>query len=481
MRLSQLVRILWAYRASTLWIVVVVVAAAVAASLLLPKKYKAESAVVVDIRGSDPLAQDAAVAMQPATGYLATQADVIGSHNVALKVVDRMKLTSDPEIVAKYQRDIGDTAAPGAIRDWAADYVLKSLTVKPSKDSNVIYMQFKSHDAQTAANVANAFADSYIQTSLELNVDPARRQAGWFDQQVNDLRTALETAQSKLSAYQGAHGVIGTDDSRLDVENARLTDISTHLVGAQAAMYDAETRQRQMQDATAKGRIDESINLLNNPLLQNLKSDMARSEAKFADVSQRFDHNHPQYMSARAELESLRSKVASEISNAAGTIAREAQVARQNTTDLQRAVDQQRSRILALQHNQDELAVLKRDVENARTAYDSGMQRGSQTRLESRLDHTNIAILNRAFVPINPAWPRLPLNAALAVILGLMLGMGVSLTRESFNRRVHSRDDLLEGADIAVLAELPRARISMRRRRGRRVRPVEAEPRIESA
>ncbi len=480
MRLSQLIRILWAYRATGLCILITVVAAAVAASLLLPKKYKAESAVVVDVRGSDPLAQEGGAATQTASNYLATQVDVIASHNVALKVVERMKLADDPQVIGRFRDSTAGMGEPGAIRDWEADELLKSLTVKPSHDSNVIFMQFAGRDPRMAADIVNAFADSYIQTSLELNVDPARRQAGWFDQQVKDLRAALEAAQSRLSAYQGAHGVIGTDDGRLDVENARLTEISNRLVAAQAVMYDAETRQKQMLDAVAKGRVDESVNLLNNPLLQNLKADLARSEAKFADVSQRYDRNHPQFMSARAELESLRSKVASEIDNAAGTVAREAQVARQNSTDLQRAVEQQRSRILALQHNQDELSVLKRDVENARTAYDSALQHGSQNRLESRLDHTNIAILNRAFVPIHPAWPRLPLNTALAVILGLMLGAGVSLIRESLTRRIHSRDDLLEGADIAVLAELPRARIPMLRRR-RAPRIVDAEPRVEPA
>ena len=291
MRFSQLIRILWAHKSTSLCILAAVLAAAVAASLLLPKKYKAESAIIVDERGSDPLAHDGAAPTQQASNYLATQADVIASHNVALKVMDRMKLANEPEFIRKFQN-----AADGAgnIRDWGADELLKFLTVRPSHDSNVIYMQFKSNDPRTAADIANAFADSYLQTSLELKVNPARRQAGWFDQQVNDLRAALENAQHKLSAYQGDHGVIGTDDTRLDVETARLTEISNHLVTAQAAMYDAETRQRQMNDALAKDRADASVNVLINPLLQNLKAELARSEAKFADVAQRYDRNHPQ-------------------------------------------------------------------------------------------------------------------------------------------------------------------------------------------
>jgi chain length determinant protein EpsF len=463
-------------------IVVLMLAIAVAASLLLPKKYTGESAVVVDARSIDPLAQQGAITFQLAASYVSTQVDVIQSHNVALKVVDQMKLTTDPAIVEKFQDKTGGV---GSIRDWAAEEILKSLTVKPSRDSNVIFIAFTSMSPQAAADIANAFAEDYIQASLELTVDPARRQSGWFEQQVNDLRAALETAQRKLSAYQGAHGVIGADpdnNNKLDVENARLTELSNRFVDAQAAMYDAETRQRQMEEASAKGLSDESVTVLQNPLLQNLKTELARASAKFADTSQRYDHNHPQYISAQAELESLRSKVASEVNNAIGSVAREARIARQNMSDLQRAMEQQRKRILDLQHNQDEYTVLKRDEESARTAYDSAMQRGSQTRLESRLNNTNTAILNVAFPPMKPSSPRLLLNLALAIVLGVMLAVAASLAKERFDQRIHSRDDLLEGADIDVLAELPRARGSMRRRRrSHRSRTNDKTPRIEPA
>lgn len=251
MRLSQLIRILWVHRVMSMWIVVSVLALAVAASLLMPKKYTGESAVVVDARGIDPLAQNSPLQAQQASNYVATQVDVIGSHNVALKVVDRMKLTTDPQIIEKFQDKTGGV---GSIRDFAADEILKSLSVKLPRESDVIFINFTSRSPQVAADIANAFSEGYLQASVELKVDPAHRQAGWFDQQVSDLRTALETAQSKLSAYQGQHGVIGTDETnnKLDVETARLTEISNRFVDAQAAMYDAETRQRQMHEAAAK-------------------------------------------------------------------------------------------------------------------------------------------------------------------------------------------------------------------------------------
>jgi succinoglycan biosynthesis transport protein ExoP len=481
MRLSQLIRIIWIHRSMSMWILLSVLATAITASLLLPKKYTGESAVVVDARGIDPLEKDNVMQSQQEASYVATQVDVIESHNVALKVVDRMKLTTDPEILKKFQDKTGGV---GSIRDFAADEILKSLTVKPARDSDVISVEFTSKSPRAAADITNAFSEGYLQASLELKVDPAGHQAGWFDQQISDLRTTLETAQHKLSAYQAQHSIIGTDETnvnKIDVETARLTEISNRFVDAQAAMYDAETRQRQMNEAAAKGLADESVNVQQNPLLQNLKSELAHSTATFAQVAQRFDHNHPEYLSAQAELQALRSKVAAEVANANMAVEREARVARQNTADLQRAMDQQRKRILDLQHNQDEYTVLKRDEESARTAYDSAMQRGGETELESRLKNTNTAILNFAFPPMKPSSPILLLNLALGLILGCMLATGASLIKERLDQRIHTRLDLLEGLGIAVLAELPSVRISKRQYRRRRpwFRAKEKIPRLE--
>src|SRR3984885_11386028 len=125
MRLSQCVRILWVHRGMCFGIFVATLALAVAASFVLPKKYTGKSAVVVDERGIDPLAPDGAMPVQLAANFVATQVDVIESHNVALKVVDKMKLAKDPEVIERFNNKTGGV---GSIRDWEAEVLLKSLT-----------------------------------------------------------------------------------------------------------------------------------------------------------------------------------------------------------------------------------------------------------------------------------------------------------------------------------------------------------------
>jgi capsular polysaccharide biosynthesis protein len=89
------------------------------------------------------------------------------------------------------------------------------------------------------------------------------------------------------------------------------------------------------------------------------------------------------------------------------------------------------------------------------------MQRHTQVRLESRLDQTDIAVLNAAIPPLVPTFPKIPLNIVLSIFIGLMLGAGAALLLEMMNRRVRSRDDLAYAAGVPVLAEI--ARVSTRK------------------
>jgi polysaccharide biosynthesis transport protein len=421
-------------------------------SLLWPKTYRGEASVVVDSSNPDPVTGNP-TAGGMASAYLATQVDVITSHNVALKVVDRLKLNDDPAIINQFRAKTGGT---GSIRDWIANLLDLNLDVIPSRESSVITIGYYARDAQVAAELANGFAESYIETDRELKNDTARRQSGWFQEQTLDLRKGLEIAQQRLAEYQRSNVIVANSQDRLDVESARLGDITAQLVTAQAQLGDAQAKLQQMHQATGKQQIDQLPDILGNPLLQSMKADLGRAEGKLADTAQRLDSNHPQYLQAAAEVTELRRKLLAEIANATGAIQQTSEISQQRVKELQGALDQQKARIIQLQQQHDAIDVLNRDVQNAQHTYDAAIQRTDALGLEGRNDQSTIAVLDKAVAPINAARPRILLNTALACVLGGLLAFGAAIAAERFDRRVRTRIDLLESTDMAVLAEIPR-------------------------
>jgi uncharacterized protein involved in exopolysaccharide biosynthesis len=155
-----------------------------------------------------------------------------------------------------------------------------------------------------------------------------------------------------------------------------------------------------------------------------------------------------------SENQSLREKLGSEMRKVVAGIESSARQSRQREADLVKAMSAQRARLLELKENRNEFTVLRRNVESAERAYDTAMQRSVVSQVDSRASQTNVTVLNQAFVPGAPSHPKVVLNIVLSVLVGTMLGIGIVILLEMFDRRVRSPNDLENGWNVPMLAVL---------------------------
>ncbi|UTY55792.1 chain length determinant protein EpsF [Massilia sp. erpn] len=442
MNFSQFLLVLRARKTILIATMLVTVLGTVVVSLLLPKTYKATSSLLLNYKGVDPLT-GLTLPGQLLPGYMATQIDIISSKNVALRVVDQMRLADSPAVLSQFNEA---TQGRGNVRDWLAELLLKKLEIVPSRESSVVNISFNGSDPQFVAAIANAFAEEYQRVSIQLKVEPLKKASAYFNEQTKLLRDNVEAAQSRLSKYQQEHGIVAVDN-RLDVETTRLNDLSVQLVAAQGQAMEANSRQ-----SMAKGqRSSESPDVATNPLIQNLKISLGTAESKLAEVGQRLGRNHPQYLSAQAEVDKLRSELREQMQVTSNSVGNNAQILSEREGSIRAALAAQKAKVLELNRTRDEMNVLVKDVESAQRAFDTASQRFSQTKIEGQADQSDISVLNPAVAPIEPAGPRVMLNTALALVIGAMLGLGFSVLAEMLDRRVRSEGDLGEVLGIPVL------------------------------
>jgi chain length determinant protein EpsF len=441
MSIHQFLLILLARKKIILTALLLTVALALGFSLIQSKTYRATASVLLNYKGVDPLT-GLTMPGQLLPGYMATQIDIISSKNVALRVVDALRLASSPAVVQQFN---DANQGRGSVRDWLADLLLKKLEIVPSRESSVVEISFKGADPQFAAAVANAFADEYQKITVQLKTEPAKKASTYFNEQTKQLRDNVEAAQARLSKYQQEKGIVSLDNNRVDVELSRLNDLSAQLVAAQTAAMEGNSRQAATEAALG------SPDVGNNALIQTMRANVAVAEGRFADTSQRYGSNHPLYLAAKAELD----KVRGELNAAMGTVSRSvgtnAQVLRQRESELRQAVAQQKTRVLELNRARDELGVLLKDLDSAQRAFDAASMRFSQTRIEAQSEQSDISVLNPAVAPTEPAGPRVLLNTLISVLLGTIIGVGLALLLELLNRPVRSSSDVRDLLGIPVL------------------------------
>jgi chain length determinant protein EpsF len=368
------------------------------------------------------------------------------SDRVALKVIRELKLLDSPALREQWV----EAGSPGTIEQWLILSLQSQLDVQPSRESNVITLNYKAPDPRFAAGMANAFAQAYIATTLELRAKPAQSFKSLFVEQTRSARQALEAAQARLTAFQREKGLIATDE-RLDVETARLSELSSQLTQLEA--ISAESASRQAQARGAQGdRIQE---VLNSPLVSQLKADLSRNEARLRELETRFGARHPQVLEAQATISELRSRIASETTRITSGVGVTNTINRGRVAQVRSELASQRQKVLALKAVRDESRLLQRDVESAQRIYENLAVRQNQTQLETENNQSFANQLTVALPPAEHSSPRLPLNTALAVFVGALLGITVALLLELADRRIRSPDDVVATLALPVLGTLP--------------------------
>ena len=430
----------------------VTVLAAAVASLLLPKTYRATASLLVDVKDEQSMsnALQQFMPQRERMGHMQTQMDIITSEKVGRKVVRELKLADSPELRANFE-DRGPKGV--SIEDWLVESLLERLKVETSQ-SSVIHVTFSSRDPGFAAQAANAFAKAYIDTMLELRVEPTQQAAAWFNEQLKSLRANLENAQARLTDFHRKQGIVSADE-RLDVEFTRLGELSTQVVKAQDQTFESKARWRLTRETLDKGASPADLPEVHaNPYIQRLKSDLMLAESKLQELATRYGANYPQYGAQVSEVQSLRERLDAEMRKVVEGIERSARLNRQREAEARGAMAAQHARLLGFKENRNELAVLSRDVENAQRTYETALQRFIVSQVEGRASQASATVLNPAVVPYKPFRPRIALNIALAMVIGTLLGAGAVFLLELFDRRVRVRSDLDSGLNIPLLVVL---------------------------
>ncbi|SEN57996.1 chain length determinant protein EpsF [Nitrosomonas marina] len=445
MNFLQLTRILQARFKIVLFVLLLTVLTTLCISILLPKSFKATTTVMLTSKGVDPVTGHT-IPVQLMHGFMATQLDIITSNRTALMVVDQLKLDQHTAIKQRFEKADGE----GSIRDWLASMLVKNLHVEPSRESNVISISFKGSDREFVAAVANAFARAYQEMNIRLSVEPSQQASVYLSNQLQVLREKLQLAQKKVSRFQQEEGIVDVDN-RLDVETRRLNELSSKLTLAQS---DVMGSGGERSDSNTDG----GHSLVNNTLINGLKVNLVQAEAKLADTQQRLGKNHPEYEGVKAQVAKIRAELAKHTKITT-------QKALSRETEIRDALENQKTKVLALQQARNELKLLLREAEGAQHAYDSALQHLNRTSLEGRSDLSSVSILDPATIPASHDSPNLQLNLVVSVFLGSLLGIVFSLLAEMTDRRIRSAEDLVDVLQTPILGSIDlRSKITKRSR-----------------
>jgi len=486
--------LLWRRKWLMFWIVFLSSLLTSVVVLLLTPRYTANVALYVEEQANDVFDLNAAVRGLPTdSALLGSQLEIITSRKLAASIIDRLNLMGDPEfneelrptttvtklkdslspmpwILAQFGQARSKPSADvseALERERVIDTFLEDVAAEVVENTRVIQISFTSDSATKAAQLANTVAEGYINERLEAKYESVRRTTIWLNERVSVLRAEVEASERAVEQFRQQSGLLERREGETLVQQ-QISELNTELILAGSKRAEAEARLSQARRLLASGAVNvgASSEVINSALISSLIQQEAEVKRSVAQMGQELGRRHPRILSARAELEDLQRKIASEIDRIQQGLQSEVSVARAREAALRNSVQDLEARLAESNADQVQLRALERDSTAARTTLETFLQRFQEFNAQDDLasQRPNATILSAAAIPEKPSFPQRTLIVIAAVFVSALISIIVVLIVERLtNTGFQSAEQLEAFLDIPVIGSIPRLAVSSRR------------------
>ena len=339
--------------------------------------------------------------------------------------------------------------------------LLGRLSIEPVRNSQLVNISYESKDPILAAAISNAIAAAYIDWNLGLRLQTQQDSAKFLDEQVKEQKLKLEASEQALQQYREKFGVVALTQTGAGKEaqtegTQKMFQVSSQVVEAQQKRIEAEIRYKKALELVKNPDQAESIpEVVNNPLINQIKNQEVDLMRKKAELAEKFGQKHPTMVALIQEMDNLHKKKVQEIRNIVSSLKSQYDIARSQEESLKAAAGRSRSETL----NQNKVAiqyqVLQQEVESNRALYDMLLKRLKETNVSEENRMVSIHVVDPAEVPKHPSKPKTSRNIMLAMVIGLMGGIGLAFFLEYLRYTIKTPDDLERFLNLPFLGPIP--------------------------
>ncbi|MGH9706711.1 MAG: polysaccharide biosynthesis tyrosine autokinase, partial [Candidatus Acidiferrales bacterium] len=203
------------------------------------------------------------------------------------------------------------------------------------------------------------------------------------------------------------------------------------------------------------GNVNALPSAQNNQVLQDLLKKKSDLDEQYADAVNLYGPNYPKVQRLAAQQKEVNDDLHNAQQTLLQTVQQEYQTANNHVEILQQALDKQKTEANDLAEKLVQYNILEHDAESNKQLYDGLLQKLKEAGITAGLRSSNIRIVDPALSPSSPSRPQKSRNILLAILVGLVGGIGLALFREYLDNTVKSPDDIESLTGLPSLAVVP--------------------------
>jgi len=329
-------------------------------------------------------------------------------------------------------------------------YIRSNLKAMPSRKSMLIEVAFTSSDPELSQVVVNTLVDEFISWKMEQRLAASNMARNFLMMQIDKSKINLEKAEEDLNRFAKRAGIVSLD-AKMNSIYRQLESLNSSVAKAEEDMI---TKKAIYQQAVNDG-ISNLPQVLRSNLVANLKNKYAQLRSEYDDLKITFHDDYPAVKNLKARMDSFAKRIEAEEQKILFAIKSEYLAAQMRAGSMQERISHQKELVLELNERATQYSIMAREVETNKGIYQSLLERIKEIESMAGISASNIQIVDRASVPIFQIKPNVRRNLLLAIVIGLIAGLGCAFLAEYLADTITNPEEISERFQIPILGMIP--------------------------
>lgn len=410
------------------------------------------------------------------SSQLDSEVEFVRSRAVALAVVKKLNLSEDLEfvnpnggtvtqLIQLVAQNLGTEMTQPTLSATdreriASDAVLGNLSVRRVGSSYVIEISFRSADGEKAAQIANAFADAYINDELNIKYQAARRASEWLEARIAELRNQSHSAARAVEDYKESYSIVDTGGGR-GLTNLQVQELNTRMINATASTAEARAKLERVEQVLKSPAPGEAVaavsDQLHNDVITRLRQRYLDNRERIAKWGPTLGPDHQAIINLRNEMTELQSSIVDELKRIAQTYQSDYEIAKTREDSLKESLRKQVQQVGASGQAQVDLKQLESTAQAYQKIFEVFLQKYTEAVQQQSFPISDARVITIAERPAHKSSPKTALLGLLGLVAGTTFGLMHALILRNLDRAVRRPSELEERLGLECLGLVPLA------------------------
>ncbi|MFM8719660.1 MAG: GumC family protein, partial [Chthoniobacterales bacterium] len=365
-------------------------------------------------------------------------------------VIDNLKL------VEKWSEPYGVRT-----REEAYFKLRNMIDVREVRNTNLLQISVESTDPQESSDLANSIANEYQRKRIDEQRKILNSSLATLEDEVEKQRKKVEETNTEMARIRTELGITDLNpDSMEDPMQAQekvLMDQEALVNEARIKAATLRTKYSEIEKLSGDDLMralptleiqDQTVSQI-LPQYQETDSELARA------MQSGLGRRHPTIQSLAAKKATYERQLADQVGSIRRTLAANLEITERSLATMEGQLDKSRSDQRDSKTRSSEYAAAKNAYIQAKKVLESAELRLSTETMQRSMPMNPARIWERAEPASFPSKPKVWLNMALAVVVGLIVGVGLAFFLEYLDTSVKTMEDVESFLQVPVLAVIP--------------------------